>query len=321
MTVVCLPDERAYQLVGDVPGVRTLLWDGSVAPPPGIASTEFLVGSYTRGPLAVDQFSLMPRLRVVQVLSAGVDAWLDVVPPGVALCNGRGVHGLSTAELAVALVLAQLRDIPRYARQQAGEVWLSGERESLCDKRVLIVGAGDIGGHVKEVLNALGATVTLVGRSARAGIAGFAQLPALLPDQDVVVLAVPLTEQTRGLVDEGFLARMKDQAILVNVGRGPTVGTSASRPRRDRPGATTTRTPAVACPQSIADPTRRWRKQRLGQAWLSTRPRSVGAIHVRAATGEHGRRSEIVTTSASLPAASARSSSTSGGPPVGAASP
>jgi phosphoglycerate dehydrogenase-like enzyme len=227
MTVVCLPDERAYQLVGDVPGVRTLLWDGSVAPPPGIASTEFLVGSYTRGPLAVDQFSLMPRLRVVQVLSAGVDAWLDVVPPGVALCNGRGVHGLSTAELAVALVLAQLRDIPRYARQQAGEVWLSGEKESLCDKRVLIVGAGDIGGHVKDVLNALGATVTLVGRSARAGIAGFAQLPALLPDQDVVVLAVPLTEQTRGLVDERFLARMKDQAILVNVGRGPTVVTEA----------------------------------------------------------------------------------------------
>jgi phosphoglycerate dehydrogenase-like enzyme len=227
MTVVCLPDEQAYQLVGDVPGVRTLIWDGSVAPPPGIASTEFLVGSYTRGPLAVDQFSLMPRLRVVQVLSAGVDAWLDVVPPGVALCNGRGVHGLSTAELAVALVLAQLRDIPRYARQQAGEVWLSGERESLCDKRVLIVGAGDIGGHVKEVLNALGATVTLVGRSARAGIAGFAQLPALLPDQDVVVLAVPLTEQTRGLVDERFLARMKDQAILVNVGRGPTVVTEA----------------------------------------------------------------------------------------------
>lgn len=227
MTVVCLPDEHAYQLVGDVPGVRTLIWDGSVAPPPGIASTEFLVGSYTRGPLSVDQFSLMPRLRVVQVLSAGVDAWLDVVPPGVALCNGRGVHGLSTAELAVALVLAQLRDIPRYARQQAGEVWLSGERESLCDKRVLIVGAGDIGGHVKEVLNALGATVTLVGRSARAGIAGFAQLPALLPDQDVVVLAVPLTEQTRGLVDERFLARMKDQAILVNVGRGPTVVTEA----------------------------------------------------------------------------------------------
>src|SRR5258708_20886219 len=112
MTVVCLPDERAYQLVGDVPGVRTLLWDGSVAPPPGIASTEFLVGSYTRGPLAVDQFSLMPRLRVVQVLSAGVDAWLDVVPPRVALFNGRGVPGPSTPQLGAALFRAQLRATP-----------------------------------------------------------------------------------------------------------------------------------------------------------------------------------------------------------------
>src|SRR5258708_40354482 len=98
MTVVCLPDERAYQLVGDVPGVRTLLWDGSVAPPPGIASTEFLVGSYTRGPLAVDQFSLMPRLRVVQVLSAGGGARGGGGPPRGGPFHSRGGSGLSPTQ-------------------------------------------------------------------------------------------------------------------------------------------------------------------------------------------------------------------------------
>jgi phosphoglycerate dehydrogenase-like enzyme len=227
MTVVCLPDERAHELVGDIAGVKTLVWDGSVAAPRNIAATEFLVGSYSHGPLTVGQFSLMPQLRVVQLLSAGVDGWRDLIQPGVTLCNGRGVHGRSTAELAVALVLAQLNDLPRYGRQQAAERWLPAARESLADSRALIVGAGDIAGHVKVALDALGATVTLVGRSARAGVAALDELNALLPDKDVVVLAVPLTDQTRGLVGEDFLRRMKDQAILVNVGRGPTIVTSA----------------------------------------------------------------------------------------------
>jgi phosphoglycerate dehydrogenase-like enzyme len=227
MTVLCLPDERAHELVGELGGVTTLLWDGSVAAPDDIASTEFLVGSYNGGPLTAEQFALMPRLRVVQLLSAGVDAWRELIPPGVTLCNGRGVHGRSTAQLAVALVLALLNDLPRYARQQAEELWLPAARQSLADKRALIVGAGDIAAHVQIALNALGATVTLVGRSDRPGVVSLDELPALLPDQDVVVLAVPLTDQTLGLVDADFLRRMRNDAILINVGRGPTVVTSA----------------------------------------------------------------------------------------------
>jgi phosphoglycerate dehydrogenase-like enzyme len=227
MTVVCLPDERAREFVGDMTGVDTLVWDGSVDAPRNIAATEFFVGSYRRGPLTPGQFSLMPQLRVVQLLTAGVDGWRDLIQPGVALCNGRGVHGRSTAELAVALVLAQLNDLPRYSRQQAAEQWLPAARAGIEDKQALVVGAGDIGRHVKVALDALGAIVTLVGRSARAGVSAVEDLPELLPDQDVVVLAVPLTDQTGGLVGEDFLRQMKDQAILVNVGRGPTIVTSA----------------------------------------------------------------------------------------------
>jgi phosphoglycerate dehydrogenase-like enzyme len=226
-TQVCLPDERARELVGEVSGVRVVVWDGSLPVSPEVAATEFLVGRYPGGPLSAEQLSHLPHLRVIQLMSAGADSWLPVVPPGVVLCSGRGVHGLSTAELAVGLVLSIVRELPRYLLQQAEELWQPGPRESLSDKRVLVVGAGDIGGHVGEVFTALGAFVTLMGRSARAGVIGLDQLGDVLPDQDVVVLAVPLTAQTTGLVDQEFLALLKDGAILVNVGRGATVVTAA----------------------------------------------------------------------------------------------
>jgi phosphoglycerate dehydrogenase-like enzyme len=225
MTVVCLPDERARQLVGAVDGLTVVTWDGSGPEPPHLAETELLVGSYTRPALSPGQLAGLPRLRVLQVLSAGVDSWLQVLPPGVTLCNGRGVHGPSTAELAVALVLGQVRDLPRYARQQADQDWFDGPRESVCDQRVLIIGAGDIGSRIQSSLVALGAAVTLVGRAERPGVRSMEAVPALLPVQDVVVLAVPLTDQTRSLVDAEFLSRMKDRALVVNVGRGPTIVT------------------------------------------------------------------------------------------------
>jgi phosphoglycerate dehydrogenase-like enzyme len=227
MTVVCLPDERARQLVGAVAGLTILTWDGSEPEPAHLADTELLVGSYTRPALRAEQLAGLARLRVLQVLSAGVDSWTRVLPAGVTLCNGRGVHGPSTAELAVALVLAQVRDLPRYARQQAEQRWFDGPRTSVCDQRVLIIGAGDIGSRVERSLVALGAEVTLVGRSERPGVRSIQAVPALLPLQDVVVLAAPLTEQTRALVDAQFLSRMKDHALVVNVGRGQTIVTDA----------------------------------------------------------------------------------------------
>jgi phosphoglycerate dehydrogenase-like enzyme len=105
--------------------------------------------------------------------------------------------------------------------------WVYARRESLADKRVLVVGAGGIGRALKARLEPFETDVILVGRSAREGVHGARDLRALLPAADVVILAVPLTDDTRGMVGTEFLAHMADGALLVNVSRGSVVDTEA----------------------------------------------------------------------------------------------
>jgi len=177
----------------------------------------------------------MRNLRVVQTLTAGVDditARLSDLAPGVRLCNARGVHEASTAELALALTLAALRGIPGFVRAQDREQWQGAFHPALADKNVLIVGYGAIGAAIEDRLVPFEvARVARVARSQRTTARGlvhpFTELPALLPEADVVILSTPLDETTRGLVDGAFLARMKDGALLVNVARGPVVDTKA----------------------------------------------------------------------------------------------
>ncbi len=177
----------------------------------------------------------MTHLDVIQTLTAGVDhllANLSSIAPGVRLCNARGVHEASTAELALTLILASLRGIPDFVTAQQTGRWSGGFRPALADKTVLIVGYGAIGAAVEDRLVPFEvARVARVARSARTTKRGpvhqLADLPALLPDADVVVLTTPLNASTRGLVDAGFLSRMKDGALLVNVARGAVVDTEA----------------------------------------------------------------------------------------------
>ena len=89
-------------------------------------------------------FSAMPDVKVVQLLSAGVERWLPHLPDGVTLCNGRGVHGPATAELAVAGILAIIRQLPMFLAEQAAHRWTEVHTEDLDGKRVLVLGAGDI---------------------------------------------------------------------------------------------------------------------------------------------------------------------------------
>jgi phosphoglycerate dehydrogenase-like enzyme len=173
----------------------------------------------------------MPALEVVQALTAGVDNVLPHLPPGVALCNAAGVHDASTAELAVGLTLASLRHLDDFARAMPEGAWRYGRHEALADKRVLVVGFGSIGRAIARRLSGFECEVVAVARSARTqeGIEVHAMdaLPWLLPSADVVILIVPLTEETRGLADRAFLRRMRDGALLVNVARGPVVDTDA----------------------------------------------------------------------------------------------
>ncbi|RYU12492.1 dihydrofolate reductase [Nocardioides iriomotensis] len=169
----------------------------------------------------------MTSLRVVQTQTAGVEHVRPFVPDGVTLCNGRGIHDASTAELAVTLMLASLRGVPGYVRAQDAHTWVHGTRPALADSTVLIVGYGAIGQALERRLDGFEVDVVRVARTEREGVHGFDALPRLLPEADVVVLIVPLTDGTRGLVDAAFLDRMKDGALLVNVARGAVVDTDA----------------------------------------------------------------------------------------------
>jgi phosphoglycerate dehydrogenase-like enzyme len=222
--LVWLPFEPA--LLGELPGsLRYEVVDPTVVVPDSVTDVAFYVPPYQAGPRLAEVIEQMTRLRVVQTLTAGVDNIRDRVPEGVTLCNGRGIHDASTAELALTLTLASLRGIPDFVRAQDRQEWTPGWRPALADKRVLVVGYGAVGRAVEARLRPFEADVVPVARTARDGVHGIDELPALLPGADVVILIVPLTSETRGLVDANFLERMKDGALLVNVARGPVVVT------------------------------------------------------------------------------------------------
>lgn len=187
----------------------------------------FYVPRYMGPPEDLALMSSMPNLQVVQLLTAGYDNALRFLPAGVTLCNAGGVHDASTAELAVGLVIASLRGLDDFARAMPEGRWIYARREALADKRVLVVGAGGIGTAIRARLEPFEADVVLVGRTARAGVHAAAELPHLLPVADVVIVAVPLTEDTYRMVGTEFLAHMADGALLVNVARGSVVDTEA----------------------------------------------------------------------------------------------
>ncbi|THA53507.1 2-hydroxyacid dehydrogenase [Streptomyces sp. A1136] len=215
---------------------RYRLWDGEERFPADPEACVFYVTPYMKSSaVTLRPLAAMPAIRVVQTLTAGIDhvlPGLDDLPPGVRLCNARGVHEASTAELALTLILASLRGIPGMVRGQDREEWRSGFYGALADKSVLIVGYGSIGSAVEDRLAPFECRlITRVARSARSAPRGpvhsLAELPRLLPDADVVVLTTPLTDESRGLAGAGFLGRMKDGSLLVNVARGPVVDTDA----------------------------------------------------------------------------------------------
>jgi phosphoglycerate dehydrogenase-like enzyme len=230
--VVTLPETTLAEAVGERPGIRVAVWDLQGLPDVA-AEAEVVVPPYQYAAARFPVLAQVPRLQLVQTLTAGYDDVLPHLPDGVALANAAGVHDASTSELAVALALAALRGIPDYVRDGEHGRWKAQRRRSLADRRVLVVGYGGVGRGVAARVAPFEASVTAVASRARATgpdgvpVHGVDELPALLPEHDVVVLATPLTDATRGLVDAAFLAAMPDGALLVNVARGPVVDTEA----------------------------------------------------------------------------------------------
>jgi phosphoglycerate dehydrogenase-like enzyme len=159
-----------------------------------------------------------------------VVAWDSGDPPPSGLSEVEAFTPPYTAT-ADDLTLANLRHLDDFARAMPEGRWLYARHEALADRRVLIVGFGSIGSAISRRLDGFECEVLGVARSARevdgVVVHALADLPALLPTVDVVILIVPLTPDTRGMVDSAFLARMRSGALLVNVSRGAVVDTDA----------------------------------------------------------------------------------------------
>jgi phosphoglycerate dehydrogenase-like enzyme len=214
-----------------VEGLEVAVYDGGTDPGREILDrVTFYVPPYMSSRHTLELMGRMPRLRVVQTLTAGVDSVWSHLPDGVTLCNAAGVHDASTSELAVGLILASLRGIDEFARAQAAGEWRYAQHDSLADKRVLILGAGHVGSALARRLAPFEVEIVRVGRTRRTPddgevVHGADELSDLLPAADVVVLVVPQTSETSGMVDRAFLSAMQQGALLVNVARGAVVRT------------------------------------------------------------------------------------------------
>lgn len=216
------------ELRDTVPDLRIGVYDGVGDPPEDVEDVEFYVLPYPQD-RATKAIAEMPRLRALQTLNAGYEDLLPLLPDGVTLCNGRGLHDASTAEMALALILAAQRHLPRWVREQQAHHWIREYTDSLADSRVLIVGYGSIGAALDVRLKACEADVVKVARRARPDedVHGVDELPALLPEADIVVLIVPGGPDNAGMIGAPELALLRDGALVVNIGRGPVLDTDA----------------------------------------------------------------------------------------------
>ena len=204
------------------------------------------------GWLATPMFAYLRGVKAIQCLLAGVDWILPWLPKGILLCDGQGLHNIPVAEWIVGAILGSLYRFPHYRDCQHEQFWdgqvlLRGAggtqsaaedlkasvhsyrilADELHGKKVMIVGYGGIGAELERLLRVFDVEVVRVARTAKPGVLAIDDLAGLLPDADVVVLLVPLTSATRGLMNADLLARMKPGALLVNAARGPVVDTEA----------------------------------------------------------------------------------------------
>jgi phosphoglycerate dehydrogenase-like enzyme len=226
-------DPGLREAVGEVPGVTFVTWDLD-GPAPG-DRFDMVVPPYWGG---TKRFARLAEIevRLVQSQLIGYNGAADHLPAGVPFANAATVHETSTAELALALTLASQRGLHEFMRDGEAKRWDMRWFPSLADRRVLLVGYGGVSKAIEARLAGFEVEITRLARTPRearnlagetVAIRGFNELHAALADAEIVILAVPLTAETQGLMDATALAAMPDGALLVNVARGPVVDTDA----------------------------------------------------------------------------------------------
>jgi len=192
-----------------------------------LSEVTFYVPTYMGGRPALELTKKMPNLKILQVPNAGYDDALEFLRPGITLCNGRGIHDDSTAELAVGLTIASLRGFATFVRDQDKGEWVNKNYDSINDRKIGIVGFGSIGSTIARMLSGFSVEIVAFTQSGRDNTIAITDLDKHLPTLDVVILILPLTKESKHLFDARRLALMKDGALLVNVARGPIVDTDA----------------------------------------------------------------------------------------------
>jgi phosphoglycerate dehydrogenase-like enzyme len=194
-----------------------------------------------------------PHLRGVKLIIsmlAGTEWIPPLAGPHVTICNAQGAHNVPTAEWVIAAIMTTLKYFPLYLDVQRSGVWkrrfeapahyaaITGDTspiyppvmlEDLAGKRVLLVGYGEIGKEIERMLAPFRVQLTRVARSARKQpeVHSVAELDGLIPAAEVIILIVPATDDTRGLIGAARFALMRQGALLVNAARGPVVDTDA----------------------------------------------------------------------------------------------
>ncbi len=232
--LVTVPTDRLVAGLGNLPdGVKLEVWD--LRPPAPAERIDIVVPPYMGGSSVLSALEGLD-VGLVQGQSIGYDGVAEALPEGIPFANAASVHEASTAELAVGMMIAAQRQLPRFVRAQERGEWSPVFAESLADRRVLLVGFGGVGKAIARRLAPFEVDLTAVARTARTehvdgvgevSVHGMDELDALLPKAEIVALSLPASDETHHLFDAERIARMAPGALLVNVGRGPIVDTDA----------------------------------------------------------------------------------------------
>jgi len=227
--IVSLPDKGLADALGvDTSQVDLIEWD--MTGPPPLDTIDIVVPPYMGARECLTNLEGL-HVRLVQGLTAGYDGVAEALPANMVFANAASVHETSTSEMTLALILASQRGIPDFVRAAEKGHWARAWHESLADRTVLLVGYGGVGKAIETRLLAFEVTVVRVARTQRSDDTGIihaiGELPLLLAQADIVVVVVPLTDETTHLVDDAFLSTMRDGTLLVNVSRGPVADTNA----------------------------------------------------------------------------------------------
>jgi phosphoglycerate dehydrogenase-like enzyme len=224
---VWIADRPGHEAIGELPegvALNTIPREGEL--PRAAVEAEFLVPGAGDARIA-ESLPRMRALRVIQTLSAGVDQLLPIVPAGVTLCDAAGTRDAAVAEWVVAAILASTKRLPELRDSQREHRWERQRSHELAGSTVLILGYGAIGAATERRLAPFEVELIRVARHARAGVHAVEDLGGLLPLADAVVVLLPLTPETTGLLDADQLARLRPGALLVNAARGPIIDTRA----------------------------------------------------------------------------------------------